>query len=280
VPNHTFSVEVDGQVITQSASFTVTDQFATPPPGQALWYSVDFRQLSTLPAGWTARTGGTNAGHTFRAQNLQVVPDVGLIHILERPTTGGPVYSGAANGRIGVPQFCTIRFDAYVTRFRPGVWPSFWARPQAGGAMQGEKDYVEGFGGHIPPPSFPRVFGGGFIATSASPYNIGNDTVDYAIPKAGWETRHTYECRQVAGKADFYLDGTLRGTVNAAGMSTSAARTAWAAQFDNPAATWYLRTDFQSDGPSNTNSGNTGTFPVDLTGEISRWVVERVAIFV
>lgn len=256
---------------------TTADTFLTPPPGQSQWYAVDFRQLSTLPAGWTVRTGGTNAGHTFRAQNVQVTPGVGLEHILERPTVGGAVYSGAVNGNINVPQFCTIRFDAYCTTFRAGTWPSFWARPQSGGAMQGEKDYVEGFGGHIPPSTYPRVWGGGFIVT---PYPaVGVDTVDFAIPEAQWQARHTYECRQVTGSATFYVDGASKGTVNAAGMSTTAARNAWATQFDNPAATWYLRTDFQADGPGTTNESNTGIFPADLTGEISRWVIERIAIF-
>jgi hypothetical protein len=253
------------------------------PAGYTTWYQVDFRNIGTaLPALWTPqnRAGGNSAG-TYRPQNLAVVPGVGLVHTAERASVGAPIYTGGAYGRINIPQFRWLRFAGRCEGFASGTWPSGWERPQAGGAMQGEKDTMEGFGGHLHYTQYPRIFGGGYIATSPSPYNIGLDTVDFRIPASEYEATHVYETKQVRGAVTFYCDGVDRGTVNAAGMSTAAARSAWAAQFDDPSATWYFRTDFQISGTgSQAGVTNGGPLSDNQVGKFARWIVEWIQVFV
>ncbi len=254
-----------------------------PPAGYRSWYEVDFRNIGTqLPAGWVAQSSaGGNSGGTYRPQNVAVVPGTGLVHYAERASVGAPMYTGKVYARLGVPQFCHIRFSARIVNYKVGVWPSFWARPQAGGAMEGEKDYLEAFGGHIDGPE-PRIFGGGYIVT---PYPaVGNDTVDFdpALPPNRWEVSNVYETQQVPGSATMFVNGRNMGTITAAGMSTTAARNAYAAQFDNPNATWYLRTDFQLSYTSTSQAGYTNAGPLspDQVGRFSQWIIEWVQIFV
>jgi hypothetical protein len=252
------------------------------PTGYKLWNQWDFRNMGTsLPSGWTAQNspGGNSAG-TYRAQNVAVVPGVGLVHTAERDSVGAPIYTGRVFGKVAVPQYMHVRFKAKMTGFKSGTWPSFWARPQSGGSMEGEKDFVEGFAGHIS-GSAPRIWGGGYIVT---PYPaVGLDTVSFntAIPQSTWDSEHVYETQQVPGKATMSVDGTEMGTVTAAGMSTAAARAAYATQFDDPSATWYLRTDFQISG-TGTQAGvtNAGLLTSDQVGKFATWTIEWVQVFV
>ena len=270
-----------GSAVQFAAASAGTD-LSVAPSGYKLWDEWDFRNMgTTLPTGWTAQSsaGGNSAG-TYRPENVAVVPGVGLVHTAERASVGAPIYTGKVYGRVNVPQFMHVRFKAYMTNYKSGTWPSFWARPQSGGAMEGEKDFVEGFGGHID-GSAPRIWGGGYIIT---PYPaVGVDTVSFnsAIPQATWDSPHVYETQQVPGLVTMWVDGQQMGTISAAGMSTAAARTAYAAQFDNPAATWYFRTDFQISGTgSQAGVSNAGPLTSDQVGKFAKWTIEWVQVFV
>lgn len=261
-----------------------------PPTGYKKKYGVDFTNIgTTLPANWVARTGKTNNGATFRAQNLSVVPGKGLVHVAERASVGAPIYSGAANGNVGVPQFRYMIWVARMSGFGPGsgCWPSLWERPQSGGSGQGEKDEMEGFAGHIgKEASYPRVFGGGWIITSSgTTYSLGQKVKDYdtIVTADKWNDTHVYESLQTKGKVQFWVDGRDAGSFTWTATEGSGQ---WTKQFDDAAALFYLRTDFQIGGGTQAgwgaNAGDThaGALSADKVGKFAEWVVESVEVWV
>lgn len=253
-----------------------------PPAGYEPWYEMDFRAQTSIPSEWVPQaSGGGNSAGTYRTQNVTLEPGVGLVHTAERAAVGATIYTGKCYARINVPQFRWLRVRARCEGFKSGTWPSFWERPQSGGSGQGEKDTFEGFGGHLYYTQYPRVFGMGWIATSTATYNIGLATVDYdPSDTTNYSATHTFETKQVPGSVTGYYDGVQRGTINASSMSTTAGRAAWAEQFDDPAATWYLRTDFQISGTgSQAGVTNGGPLSDDQVGKFSRWIIEWVQIF-
>ena len=259
-----------------------------PPSGYKKFYGIDFKGMVTgasLPANWTARTGKTNNGAIFRPDNLKIVNGQGLVHTAERLSTG-VIYSGAANARVGIPQFRYLRLVARCTGFKKGsgLWPSGWERPQSGGSMQGEKDEVEGFAGHLQNPTkYPRIWGSGWIVTSSGdPYNVDQKVVDNdtLVPQSAWNDTHVYESLQTKGKVQFWIDGKDAGSIS---YNTAV----WVKQFDDPTALFYYRTDLQVSGGSYVpggapNAGDTHGGPIDppVVGELGKWTVESMEVWI
>jgi hypothetical protein len=260
-----------------------SDPFFTPPAGySSLFYGVDFTQLSALPAGWVVRTGKTNAAHTFRAQNVAVVPGKGLVHTAEK--VNGVIYSGAVNGNINIPSQCVTRFIARCPEFDIGLWPSMWKRPQSGGS-DGEIDDLEGFGGHLVPSvrtGSPRISGATLIATLNGSYTGATYArSNFNLPDDSMRSNHTYETRMTPTGFLTFVDGVAKQTITRGGTGGAAMPTAkYDAQF-NPttAKTWYARTDFQI-GDTTDGGGSTGTEAGPWAGTRAEWIIEKYAIFV
>lgn len=264
------------------------------PAGYKSWYEIDFRNIGTrLPTGWVAQnTGPANAGASYRAQNVAVVPGKGLVHYAERAYVGAPAYSGKVFARLGIPMFAHTRFRAYIKGFKRGVWPSGWMRPQ--NSHEGEIDMAEWFGGHLYPyqSSGARVFGGGFIAT---PYpDKGHLHWDFdpllGVPSnnqwiAAMEDPHTVELQVRQGEAQMWFDGKNAGVRNSSNMS--AGQNLYNAQFNTASNTWYFRTDLQisgnrdmTGGAANAGDSNAGPLSNDQVGRFAEWVFEYFQVFV
>lgn len=255
-----------------------------PPDGYRTFYSIDWKNAgTTLPAPWEVRTGKTNNAAQFRAQNVQVQPGVGLVHIAERANRDAQVYSGACNGRIGIPtDRFILEFVCRCEGFGVGIWPSFWGRPQSGGDMQGEWDFTEGFGGHVPGapnPSGSRVWGSTLIATNASG-SYANDTerADWRLPENRWEQTNTIRCQMSSEGLRTWVNGEppYDPLVQLSNINSSVR-----SQFTQTGKKMYLRTDFQiGDDPDGTPEGEAGPLPDSAVGQFAKWIIERIDVWV